>query len=137
MRSNKTSCPGVRRGETRRATLEAVRISRDLIAFYPQAIHRPQPYVILLDQTSGILKRLDLQAGAGATSEAAVVDRRARWRSSSLGMRTTPTFGVLRQRIHFPIQSPTVEEPGQAFLPTRGASTGESRLEPYHAIAQR
>jgi hypothetical protein len=32
-----------------------------LIAFYPQEIHRPQPYVILLDPASGILKRLDLQ----------------------------------------------------------------------------
>jgi hypothetical protein len=116
MRSSKTSSPGMRRGETRRAPLEVVRISRDLIAFYPQPIHRLQPYVILLDQASGILKRLDLQAGAGA---------RARWRSSSLGMKTPPTFGVLRQRIHFPIQSPKVEESGQAFLPTRRASAGD------------
>lgn len=44
---------------TRRA-LEAVRIGSDLIGFYPQEIHRPQPYVILLDPASGILKRLDL-----------------------------------------------------------------------------
>ena len=61
MKSNKTSC----RGETCLATrgwLEAVRIGSDLIALYPQAIHQPQPYVILLDPASGILKRLDLQA---------------------------------------------------------------------------
>jgi hypothetical protein len=64
MRSNDTSSAGIRRDETRRATrraLEAVRIGSDLIAFYPQEIHRPQPYVILLDPASGILKRLDLQ----------------------------------------------------------------------------
>jgi hypothetical protein len=41
--------------------LQAVQIAGDLIAFYPQAIHQPQPYVILLDPSSGILKRLDLQ----------------------------------------------------------------------------
>ncbi len=56
----------MRRPEGRnRATgqaLEAVRISNGLIALYPRAIHRPQPYVILLDPASGILKRLDLQA---------------------------------------------------------------------------
>lgn len=56
----------MRRGENRsratRRAFEAVRISSGLIAFYPQAIHRPQPYVILLDPASGILKRLDLQA---------------------------------------------------------------------------
>ena len=54
----------MRRDETRHATrrdLEAVRIGSDLIAFYPQEIHLPQPYVILLDPASGILKRLDLQ----------------------------------------------------------------------------
>jgi hypothetical protein len=64
MRSNQTSTFGVRRGATGRATLggfEAVRIASDLIAFYPQAIHQPQPYVILLDPASGMLKRLDLQ----------------------------------------------------------------------------
>ena len=52
----------MRRDETRRATrraLEAVRIGSDLIAFYPQEIHQPQPYVIILvDPASGILKRL-------------------------------------------------------------------------------
>jgi hypothetical protein len=55
----------MRRGETRLATrgaLEAVRIASGLIAFYPQTIDQPQPYVILLDPASGILKRLDLQA---------------------------------------------------------------------------
>jgi len=45
---------------TQRA-FEAVKISDSLIAFYPQAIHRAQPYVILLDPDSGILKRLDLE----------------------------------------------------------------------------
>jgi len=61
MKPNKTLSPV----KTRRAiwrALEAVRISSGLIAFYPRAIHRPQPYVILLDLKSGILKRLDLQA---------------------------------------------------------------------------
>jgi hypothetical protein len=51
--------------ETRLATqgaLEAVQIGSDLIAFYPQAFHQPQPYVILLDSASGILRRLDLRA---------------------------------------------------------------------------
>jgi len=41
---------------------EAVRISHGLIAFYPRAIQQAQPYVILLDPESGILKRLDLPA---------------------------------------------------------------------------
>jgi len=45
-----------------RGGLDAVQIGSDLIAFYPQAIHHPQPYVILLDPASGILKRLELQA---------------------------------------------------------------------------
>jgi len=60
MKSNKTSC----RGEAclaARGGLEAVQIGSDLIAFYPRAIRRPQPYVILLDPASGILKRLELQ----------------------------------------------------------------------------
>jgi hypothetical protein len=56
----------MRRGDTRsratRRAFEAVRISSGLIAFFPVAIQRPQPYVILLDPVSGILKRLDLQA---------------------------------------------------------------------------
>jgi hypothetical protein len=63
MRSNQTSISWGR-GETRSADLgglEPVRIGSDLIAFYPHAIHQPQPYVILLDPASGILKRLDLQ----------------------------------------------------------------------------
>ena len=33
-----------------------------MIAFYPQPLREPQPYVILLDAASGILKRLDLRA---------------------------------------------------------------------------
>ena len=62
MRSNKTSSRGIRGGDTRRATLEAVQIGSNLIAFYPEAIHRPQPYVILLDPANGTLRRLDLRA---------------------------------------------------------------------------
>jgi hypothetical protein len=42
--------------------LEVVKISESLIAFYPRAINRPQPYVILFDHSSGILKHVDLQA---------------------------------------------------------------------------
>lgn len=42
--------------------LKAVQIGTDLIAFYPREIHRPQPYVILLAPSSGILKRLELPA---------------------------------------------------------------------------
>ena len=63
MQSTKASTRGERRGSrvTRRA-YEAVRISSGLIAFYPQAIYRRQPYVILLDPASGILKRLDLES---------------------------------------------------------------------------
>ena len=63
---HKTSSSLIRRGETpSRATgraFEAVRISSSLIALYPQAIHRPQPYVILLNPVSGISKRVNLQA---------------------------------------------------------------------------
>jgi len=66
MRSSKSPSLDTRRGETRsrtsRRAYETVRISSGLIAFYPQAIHRPQPYVILLDPASGIIKRLDLQS---------------------------------------------------------------------------
>jgi len=66
MQSHKTSSSPLRRGETRsrvtRRPFEAVRISSGLIAFFPQAIHRTQPYVILLDPVSGIFKRLDLSA---------------------------------------------------------------------------
>jgi hypothetical protein len=61
MKSNTTSCRG-EAGPATRGGLEAVQIGSDLIAFYPQVIHQPQPYVILLDLASGILKRLDLQA---------------------------------------------------------------------------
>jgi len=61
MKAHKTSSSPIRRGrEVTRRAFEAVRISSGLIAFYPQAIHRPQPYVILLDPVSGILRRLEL-----------------------------------------------------------------------------
>ena len=62
MRSKKTSSHNMRRSETCRATLKAIEVSSDLIAFYSQEIHLPQPYVILLDPVSGILKRVDLRA---------------------------------------------------------------------------
>ena len=60
MRAHKTSSANMQRSDSRPA-LEAVRISSNLIAFYPHAIHRAQPYVILLDPHSGILKRLKLK----------------------------------------------------------------------------
>jgi len=66
MKAHKSSSSHSRRGEMRdramRRAFEAVKISSSLIAFYPQAIHRPQPYVILLDPVSGILRRLELPA---------------------------------------------------------------------------
>jgi hypothetical protein len=62
MKSNNTTKLMRRAGFATGAALEPVQIASDLIAFYPQAIHRPQPYVILLDPASGILKRLVLQA---------------------------------------------------------------------------
>jgi hypothetical protein len=65
MGSNQTSNFSTRHGESPHATrgaVQAVRIGSDLIAFYPLAIHESQPYVILLDPASGILKRLDLRA---------------------------------------------------------------------------
>jgi len=67
MKAHKTSSSHIRRGQPRgrevtRRAFEAVKISSSLIAFYPQAIHRPQPYVILLDPVSGILRRLELPA---------------------------------------------------------------------------
>ena len=60
MTSHKVLSPRIERGEVRRA-LKAVRISSDLIAFYSQPLHQPQPYVILLDTATGIRKRLDLK----------------------------------------------------------------------------
>jgi hypothetical protein len=62
MKSNNATKLTRRGGFATGAALEPVQIASDLIAFYPQAIHQPQPYVILLDPASGILKRLDLQA---------------------------------------------------------------------------
>jgi hypothetical protein len=63
MKAHKASSSHIRRGrEVTRRAFEAVKISSGLIAFYPQAIHRPQPYVILLDPVSGILRRLELPA---------------------------------------------------------------------------
>lgn len=44
-----------------RSVLEAVRISSNLIAFYPQPLRQPQPYVNLLDPATGILRHLNLQ----------------------------------------------------------------------------
>jgi hypothetical protein len=61
MKSNKTFSLRMECDEIRSA-LEAVRISSELIAFYPHPLRQPQPYVILVDPASGILKRLDLGA---------------------------------------------------------------------------
>jgi hypothetical protein len=49
-------------GRVARRALEMVGIGSHLISFYLREIHRSQPYVILLDPASRILKRLDLQA---------------------------------------------------------------------------
>jgi hypothetical protein len=67
VQSNKTSSSFIRRGETRRRAprsgpFATVRVSSGLIAFYPNPIHQPQPYVILLDHASGILRRVDLHS---------------------------------------------------------------------------
>jgi len=65
MRPKNTSSSSMLRddiGRVARRALEVVGIGSHLIAFYPREIHRLQPYVILLDPASGILKRLDLQA---------------------------------------------------------------------------
>ena len=65
MRLHKRSFLDPSRDENKRTaprTVEAVQIGTDLIAFYPRGMHRPQPYVILLAPSSGILKRLELQA---------------------------------------------------------------------------
>jgi len=61
MRSKRTLFPRIERVDIRPA-VEAVQISKELIAFYPQPLPQQQPYVILLDAASGILKRLDLRA---------------------------------------------------------------------------
>jgi hypothetical protein len=48
------------RSRSTQPAFETVRIASRLIAFYPSAIGRRQPYVLLLDPASGILKRLKL-----------------------------------------------------------------------------
>ncbi len=60
MRSNKASSRHIGQAEVQ-SSLEAVRISSELIAFYPHPVLHPQPYVILLNAANGIIKRLDLQ----------------------------------------------------------------------------
>lgn len=44
----------------REGAFKAVQVGRDLIALYPHDTRRAQPYVILLDPVSGIIKHLDL-----------------------------------------------------------------------------
>jgi len=64
MQSQTSSFTSGLRGETSRVSrqsLEAVQMGNGLIAFYPQKMHQPQPYVILLNPASGILKRLNLK----------------------------------------------------------------------------
>jgi hypothetical protein len=65
MQTHTSSFTNGLRGENSHASgqsLEAVQIGNGLIAFYPQEMHQPQPYVILLNPASGILKRLNLKA---------------------------------------------------------------------------
>lgn len=61
MKSDKVLSASTERRVSRSA-MEAVWISNSLIALYPQPLRHPQPYVILLDPSSGILKRVDLRA---------------------------------------------------------------------------
>ena len=60
MKSQETLSAGLLYAEARGGALEAVQIGKDLIALYPHDMRRPQPYVILLDPASGIIKHLDL-----------------------------------------------------------------------------
>jgi hypothetical protein len=79
MSSNKTAHLIICRGEaylTSRGAVEAVQIASDLIAFYPQPIHEPQPYVILLSPASGILKRLALRSAECRHREGTVGKRK-------------------------------------------------------------
>lgn len=46
--------------EARESALKAVQVGRDLIALYPHDTRRAQPYVILVDPASGIIKHLNL-----------------------------------------------------------------------------
>ena len=46
--------------EAQEGAFKAVQVGRDLIALYPHDMRRAQPYVILLDSASGIIKHLDL-----------------------------------------------------------------------------
>lgn len=65
MQSHTNSLTNGLRGESSgvtRQSLEAVQIGNGLIAFYPQNMQQPQPYVILLNPASGILKRLNLKS---------------------------------------------------------------------------
>ena len=39
--------------------MKAVEIARDLIAFYPKAIHRRQPYVILMSPSKGFVRKMN------------------------------------------------------------------------------
>lgn len=63
MKSQKSLSAELLCAEARGFALEAVQVGKDLIALYPQDMHRPQPYVILLDPASGIIKHLDLDRG--------------------------------------------------------------------------
>jgi hypothetical protein len=63
MQGKKAVSTRIRREKKQNRALRAVRISGGLIAFYPAAIHRPQPYVILLDPVTGIMKHLQLPRG--------------------------------------------------------------------------
>lgn len=60
MKSQKSLSAELLYAEARGGALEAVQVGKDLIALYPQDMRQPQPYVILLDPESGIIKHLDL-----------------------------------------------------------------------------
>jgi hypothetical protein len=61
MQAKKAVSVRIRREKKHNRALRAVRISGGLIAFYPDAIHRPQRYVILLDPASGMMRHLQIQ----------------------------------------------------------------------------
>ena len=60
MKSKKSLSAELLCAEARGCALEAVQVGKDLIALYPHDMRRAQPYVILLDPASGIIKHLDL-----------------------------------------------------------------------------
>ena len=60
MKSQKSLSAELLYAKSVECALVAVQVGKDLIALYPQDIRQPQPYVILLDPASGVIKHLDL-----------------------------------------------------------------------------